>query len=246
MASLYDDPRLYDLLFKAEPHSSFYSALARRQKGSVLELACGTGQLLMPIADLGFRSVGVDLNPAMLSAARDRARIANADVRLIEGDMRSFSLDEKFSLVFVARNSLLHLHSRDDFARLFETVRKHLESGGLFAFDIFNPSVSILARKPEKRELVTRVEYPGRGTLTVEATVDYDELSQVNRATWFVSSDVDANVLIAPLHLRSIFPEELTYMLDYFGFTLEARYGDFRSSEFRSSSREQVCLCRAG
>jgi len=245
MASLYDDPRLYYLLFKAEPHSTFYRALARRQKGSVLELACGTGQLLIPIADLGFRSVGLDLHPAMLSAARGRAQTANADVTLIEGDMRSFSLDERFSLVFIARNSLLHLHSRDDFAQFFGTVRKHLESGGLFAFDIFNPNVSILARETEKRELVTRVEYPGRGMLTVETTMDYDAQSQVNRATWFVSSDVDADVLVAPLHLRSIFPEELTYMLDYFGFTLEARYGDFLSAEFRSSSRQQVCLCRA-
>jgi SAM-dependent methyltransferase len=85
MASLYDDPRLYDLLFEAEPHSTFYKALARRQKGSVLELACGTGQLLIPIADLGFRSVGVDLHPAMLSAARGRAHTTNADVSLIEG-----------------------------------------------------------------------------------------------------------------------------------------------------------------
>jgi hypothetical protein len=81
--------------------------------------------------------------------------------------------------------------------------------------------------------------------LTVEATIDYDEQTQVNRATWFVSSDADADVLVAPLHLRSIFPEELTYMLDYFGFTLEARYGDFSSGEFLSSSRQQVCLCRA-
>jgi SAM-dependent methyltransferase len=245
MPSLYDDPRLYDLLFRAEPHATFYSALARRQKGSVLELACGTGQLLLPIAKLGFRSVGLDLHPSMLSTAKGRAQTVGADVSLIEGDMRSFFLDEKFSLVFIARNSLLHLHTRDDFAQVFGNVRKHLENDGLFAFDIFNPSVSILANDPEKKDLIDRLEYPGRGTLTVEATADYDERTQVNRSTWFVSSDVDADVLIAPLHLRSIFPEELLYMLDYFGFTLEARYGDFSSAEFRSSSRLQVCLCRA-
>jgi SAM-dependent methyltransferase len=150
MASLYDDPRLYDLLFHAEPHSTFYKGLAHQQKGSVLELACGTGQLLIPIADSGFRSAGLDLHPGMLAAARSRAQTAHADVALIEDDMRSFSLDEKFSLVFIARNSMLHLHTRDDFAQFFDAVRRHLESGGLFAFDIFNPSISILARDPAR------------------------------------------------------------------------------------------------
>ena len=46
----------------------------------MLELACGTGQLLIPIAGLGLRTVGLDIHPAMLSAATDRAQSANVNV----------------------------------------------------------------------------------------------------------------------------------------------------------------------
>jgi SAM-dependent methyltransferase len=245
MSSLYDDPLLYDLLFAAEPHATFYKALAREQRGNVLELACGTGQLLVPIAELGWRGVGLDVHPAMLAAAGARARNAEVEVTLLEGNMRDFALTEVFSLVFVARNSLLHLHTRDDFRRFFASVRDHLADGGLLAFDVFNPSVSLLAGRSEQRRLVERVAYPGRGTLTVEASTDYDEQSQVNRATWFVSSEAEKDLLVAPLHLRCLFPEELTLMLEHFGFSLEARYGDFSSGPFRSSSRQQICVCRA-
>ena len=246
MASFYDDPQLYDLLFSAEPFVTFYRDLARRQKGSVLELACGTGQLLIPIASQGIRSVGLDIEPAMVSATRDRARMSKVDVDVIEGDMRNFALTERFALVFVARNSLLHLHTREDFSHFFERVREHLATDGLLAFDIFNPSVSILAQRSDERRFVQRVTHPERGTLTVEETTAYDARSQVNRSIWYISSEGGADCVIAPLHLRSIFPEELLVMLDYYGFKLEARYGDFSSGSFLSSSRQQVCLCRPG
>jgi SAM-dependent methyltransferase len=245
VSSLYDDPQLYDLLFAAEPHASFYKELARKQSGNVLELACGTGKLLIPAAELGCPTTGLDLHAAMLSAARARARNSGAAVTLIEGDMRNFGLKDRFSLVFVARNSLLHLHTRDDFCKFFEAARDHLARDGLLAFDVFNPSVSILADRTDERKIVARVIYPGRGELTVEASTDYDEQSQINRATWFVSSETERDCLVAPLHLRCLFPEELTLMLEHFGFGLLARYGDFAYAPFRSSSRHQVCLCRA-
>jgi len=245
MASLYDDPQLYDLLFTPEPFLSFYKGLAHSHDGSVLELGCGNGQLLIPIAEPGRRCVGLDNHPRMLAAAIERLAAAETDVHFVEADMRDFRLDERFSLIFVARNSLLHLHSYSDFEKFFLAVRKHLEpSVGLLAFDVFNPSVEILSQPSNVRELVERVSYPGRGIVTVEAAVDYDARSQVNRATWYASSQSEPDFLVAPLHLRCVFPEELLLMIDHFGFTLEARYGDFASTEFRSASRHQICLCR--
>ena len=244
-ASLYSDPFLYDLLFSPVHHGPFYAAAARREGGPVLELACGTGQLLVPVARTGLPAAGLDLSPEMLEAARARVEEEGVAVDLEVGDMRDFHLDRRFSLVFVARNSLLHLTSVEDLLACFASVRRHLLPGGAFVFDVFNPSVQILARPPGERFPLMAVQHPQRGQVRVEATSDYDAASQVNRATWYFSSPSDPDFRVVPLHLRSIFPQELPLLLAAGGLRLEARYGDFGGAAFGSESRHQVCVCRA-
>jgi SAM-dependent methyltransferase len=241
----YADPLLYDLMFPAEPYARFYTEEARRADGPVLELACGTGQLLVPIARNGLRAVGLDLSSTMLDAARERARSASAVVELSLADMRSFDLGEQFALVFVARNSLLHLHSAEDLISSFDRIRRHLRPGGVFIFDIFNPRVDILARQPHQRYPLMRISHPARGEVVVEATSDYDAATQVNRATWYFSQVGAPDFLTAPLHLRSIFPQELPLLLAAGGLRLAARYGNFPRAPFSSSSVRQLCICRS-
>jgi SAM-dependent methyltransferase len=242
---LYDNPELYDVLLPVSSNQlTFYKTLAERQRGAVLELACGTGQLIVPIASMGHLATGLDLSTAMLTAARRRAVGAGARVELVEGDMRDFGLGQRFSLIFVARNSLLHLSEPDEFAALLAAVRNHLAPGGILAFDIFNPDLRLLARSAGKRFLVMRVESDTLGELLVEATVDYDRRSQVDRATWFISTAGHQDKWVAPLHLRSIFPQELPVLLEKGGFRLLSRDGDYTGGRFSSASRNQVCQCQ--
>ena len=93
--------------------------LARQTSGDVLELACGTGQLTVPIATAGFPTVGLDLSAHMLTTARERSATANVSVEYVLADMRNFDLGRKFALIFIARNSRLHLHSTDLEIRAF-------------------------------------------------------------------------------------------------------------------------------
>jgi SAM-dependent methyltransferase len=66
MRTLYDDPELYDALLTAsEAQVSFYVALALRQAGDVLALACGSGQIIVPIASRGVPATGLDHSSAM-------------------------------------------------------------------------------------------------------------------------------------------------------------------------------------
>jgi SAM-dependent methyltransferase len=151
---LYDHPEVYDALLHPEAHGAHYAALADRHPGPVLELACGSGQLTVPLAKPGRPVVGLDLSPPMLAAARQRATAAGAAIEFIEADMRSFSLGRQFALIFVARNSLLHLSGAEDFVATFAAVRRHLAPGGVFAFDVFNPDVRRLARPAGERAFV--------------------------------------------------------------------------------------------
>ena len=103
-SDFYDHPDLYDALLPVGAHVPFYVDLAGQQGGAVLELACGTGQLTIPIALQGLPIVGLDQSSAMLNVARSRASAVNAPVTFVQGDMRDFSLERDFKLIFVARN----------------------------------------------------------------------------------------------------------------------------------------------
>jgi hypothetical protein len=158
--------------------------------------------------------------------------------------MRGFELGRRFSLVFVARNSLLHLSEQDEFAAFFSCVRRHLEADGILAFDVFNPSLQLLSRPRGERFHVMRKTLPSYGEVTVEATNDYDCHSQVNRATWHISTGEKRDAWVMPLHLRSIFPQELLALLAANSVHLICRDGDFVGGGFTSASPSQVCQCR--
>ena len=155
-ADFYDYPDLYDALLPVRHEVPFYVDVARQQAGAVLELACGTGQLTIPIALRGLPTVGLDLSGAMLKVAKRRASAAGASVLFLQGDMRDFALGRDFSLIIVARNSLLHLLTTADLLAAFTAVRRHLARDGVFAFDIFNPDVGLAADSSNGRPRADR------------------------------------------------------------------------------------------
>jgi SAM-dependent methyltransferase len=246
VSDFYDHPDLYDVLLPVGGEVPFYVDLARQQAGAVLELACGTGQLTIPIALCDLPTVGLDQSAAMLKVAKRRAAAVNAAVALVQGDMRDFALDREFDLIFIARNSLLHLLSTTDLHAAFSAVRRHLTADGIFAFDIFNPDLRRLARPGGQRFPVMEVITERFGPLSVEETHDYDSATQVNHATWYISTPDRRDAWIVPLVLRSIFPEELDALLSAAGLELISRFGELSRVPFGPGSRVQVCLCRRG
>jgi hypothetical protein len=82
------------------------------------------------------------------------------------------------------------------------------------------------------------------GPLFVEETHDYDPATQVNHATWYISTADRRDAWIVPLVLRSIFPEELEALLSAAGLELVSRFGELSRDPFGPGSRVQVCLCR--
>jgi SAM-dependent methyltransferase len=242
-SELYDHPELHDALLPVRGELQYYGDVAKRARGDVLELACGTGQLTVPLAQAGFRITGLDLSQPMLRVARERAAIAGVPVEHVKGDMRDFDLGRRFALIVIARNSLLHLHSAEDLMATFAMVRRHLAREGLFAFDIFNPKVSLLARPPNERFPLMEVETEAFGTLSVETTSDYDAATQVNHNCWYVSAPGKPDAWVFPLALRSIFPQELPLLLAAGGLRIKSRVGELDNRPFNSSSRVQACLC---
>ena len=240
--ALYDVPKLYDLAFGPGPCEPFYREEARRAAGPVLELACGTGRLTVPIAHDGHEIVGLDASPAMLEAARCKAEQAGVrGAMFVRADMRSFALGNKFALLIVSCNSLTHLTTNDDLKACFSRIREHLRPGATVAFDIVNPDVVSLSRAAS--EVVCLDTVLGCRGISVRETADYDPVMQIRTANWRVREGQQSDRILAPLRQRQIFPQELLLLLEAAGLKLVARYGDFVRGPFSGESLNQVCLC---
>jgi SAM-dependent methyltransferase len=229
------------------PSVDFYRADANRQGGRVLELGCGTGNKLIPIASDGQHCVGLDVSADMLAEAQHKADQSGATVTWIEGDMRAFDLGRTFDYVFIAANSLLHLHEAEDLVSCFQSVRRHLAPGARFAFDVFNPSVRLLAEADgvrRTREPLSFVD-PDRGIVSVDVAETYDAHAQVTRGTWYLSTDTEPDFVVAPLEIRSIFPQELPLLLQLGGLRLVERFGDWSGGPFAGDAPLQLCICES-
>ena len=216
----------------------------------MLELACGTGRLTIPIAQSGVGIVGLDLSPSMLAHARTKAEAAGVAINFVEGDCRSFDLGRKFALIFMAFNSMQHLHDYASLSALFANVRKHLAEGGRFVFDVFNPKIEILARSPEDRRLEREYEDPdGKGAMAFENSMVYDDASQVSHIQcYFVRRDANGKELEVrreELHLRSFFPQELDLLVRSQGFEIVEKFGNFEWKVFGGGDPKQVVVCRS-
>jgi ubiquinone/menaquinone biosynthesis C-methylase UbiE len=123
----------------------FYVELAKRSGGPVLEIACGTGRVLLAIAREGIQIDGVDNSATMLRILQSRLegepREVRGNVTLHEGDMRSFHLNKKFPLVVMPFRPMQHMGTVQDQVDALATAAAHLEDNGKLAFDVFLPEV---------------------------------------------------------------------------------------------------------
>lgn len=219
-----------------------------RGSGRILEIACGTGRLTVPLAQSGFSIEGLDLMPPMLEGARRRAEELGVSIPLHQGDCRTFRLHGRYSMVFMPFNSMLHLHTNDDLLSFWERVRLHLEPEGRFLFDIFNPNVQMLAREPGREHPC--LEYPdpedptGETKIAVSEMPGWDVATQQVRQRWIFRRRGEV-VAEGGLTLRALFPRELAALLRLGGFQVLRKWGDFDEQPYTSASPLQIVECAA-
>jgi SAM-dependent methyltransferase len=125
----------------------FYKAALPGGK-SILELGCGTGRLLLPLAGAGFEMTGLDISEPMLDGARAKLRKQQGPwPELHCADMRNFKLAARFDAATIPFNTFLHLHQRADQLSCLRSVHEHLVDGGLLLLDVFNPDWILRARQ---------------------------------------------------------------------------------------------------
>jgi SAM-dependent methyltransferase len=216
----------------------------------ILELGCGTGRLLLPLASHGYRLTGVDLSPAMLAHARRKLGDEGLDgqVTLVEQDMRTLAIDERYNLAFCVLNSFMHLLTLDEQLAALSRAFLHLNPGGLLLLDLFNPDLGRLLEPPGQLTLEKVMAGPETGHRLMKYFARrVDRGRQLIQVT-YVMDDVDdqGNVhrTLFPFSLRYLFHAELELLLRHAGFEVEAIYGSHDLDEFTGESERMIAIAR--
>ncbi len=239
------DPYTYDIEDNNDTGVAFYTALARETGGPVLEIACGTGRVSIPIARLGFAVTGLDIVPGMLDLARSKS--TDLPMRWVEGDARAFDLGEHFRLIFVTGNAFQAFLTRADQEALLARVREHLHDEGLFAFETRNPRWANLETRDEEEEWQTYTNLhriSGRD-VRVSKTQAYDHVAQILHWTTYRRwrEGGQEHTKITRIALRYTFPQELAALLYYSGFTIIRQYGDWNLEPLTAASTSIIVVC---
>jgi SAM-dependent methyltransferase len=246
----------YDALYPHVPGGddlTFISAMARDAGGPILELACGTGRLTVPLADAGFEIVGVDRSAAMLDIARAKAAglgDATRDrIRFVEADMTHFDLPERFGLVFVvARGFMLLLDMEAQFAAL-AAARQHLRPGGRLVIDLFDPRLDLLLPGPQSASRLQTGRLPSGNVVEAGPVArTNDPVRQVFEEPWrFVERDA-AGTIVREEHelltMRWTYRFEMHHLLVRAGFEVLGEFGGY-AGEPPTYGAEQIWVaCR--
>lgn len=248
----------YDLIapFYDIEHAHFaedldtYLNFAELCNGPIVELACGSGRVLLPLAHAGYEVTGVDSSAKMLTIARQQLEEAGviAHCTLVQQDICTLQLGRKFRMAFIALGSFAHLTTRKQQQQALASVRTHLSKGATFIIDISNDDARYMENlsgqvlhqgtwHDKHGTILTHFVSPAsaRDKHMLELTHFYDQHIQ--------GDPVQRTVVTTHLYLFE--RGEIELLLEQAGFTVKELYGDYDLGPYQLDSPRMLCIAEA-
>jgi len=199
----------------------FYTDVCKGGR-AVLELGCGGGRLLPVLAGVGRRVVGLDHDDALLGVARKTVEALDLDarVRLVHGDMRTFTIERRFDRIVLAFNGLWCLPGPDAMQQALANAARHLTPKGKLALDVYKADAFHSEAEPDDLaddalHPVAEVEVDGTQWLVQERSA-WDPAAQRIDAT-YVHSAADGRTATTTIRHHYLLRDALTTMLENAG-----------------------------
>ena len=249
--------KYYDQAYAAEKELTdlpFYLELARRIGGPVLELACGTGRILLPIARAGIAIHGVDNSLPMLTVLRKNLEREAKDVRelvsIFEGDMRTFRSNQKYALVTIPFRPLQHMYTVEDQIAALKTAAFHLEDDGVLAFNVFYPLFdrlySIIGEEILEMEW-TDASDPSKMVQRYFRKESLDKVNQNFSLTFIFRTWQNGKVIreeTEPLKMSYYTYPHLRALFLLAGLEIVEEYGSFAKTPLDNDAQEMIFLLK--
>jgi 2-polyprenyl-3-methyl-5-hydroxy-6-metoxy-1,4-benzoquinol methylase len=244
----FSDPPNYDIEEgeRSAPRIAFYVDLAKTIGGPVLEIACGSGLVTIPIAAQGLEVTGVDLARPMLEHARKKAEAQGLRIRWVEADARSFDLRAEYKFIFITGNAFQAFLRREDQEVLLASVKRQLAPQGVFVFETRNPSGHDLTDQSEEEFDQSYISVEGH-RVSVSSTQIYDPIAQTIYWTSYRRWNDGERDHQKETHIacRFTYPRELEALLHYNGFQIIQQFGNWNQEALSPYSPSIISICRA-
>ena len=149
----------------------------------MLDIACGTGCILLPVTNAGADADGLDLFQPMLDTARRKANELGLSPGLYRGDMADFKLPRRYALIMITFNAFCHMLTTDDQLRYLGCIRRHLLPGGPLAFDGGFPGAEWICAPQHQRVLEGETKHPRTGqTMRFYDTRGFARVAQIQHS----------------------------------------------------------------
>ena len=233
---------------------AMYAGFIAATGGPVLELGCGSGRVLVPLAEEGYAITGIDRSAVML--ARCRSAVAEAEVAngvtLRQGDMTDFDLAEKrFRFAFVALGSFQHLATLAARRAALTRLRTHVIPGATLALDLAQGDLRRVVAAAETGQVlhITTRSDPATGafvthTLAAQGGAEPGTLALTH---WYDHHQQDGPVsrVCVETEQAIITRNEIELVLAATGWRLRQVYGDHALGEWDETSPRLITLAQA-
>jgi SAM-dependent methyltransferase len=232
--------QFYDLEYgHKENDIDFYLDVAEEIGAPVLEIGVGTGRIAIPLADEGFKVVGIDNSAEMIRLAQENLKDIPKEFAqnliLFQQDMKELELNQKFPLCIIPFRAFLHNLTQEDQLATLERIYQHLEPGGILTFDLFVPLYSVISNDEwlddiEEDELA--IENSG---LTISTHVKHNpvkQLMEIKNTYKTETADNQIETNEASMTYRYVFRYEMEALLTAAGFETLHVWGGFEQQSY--------------
>lgn len=183
----------------------------------------------MPLSRRGVRVHGIELAEAMVCQLPDNG---GEGLTVSIGDFATTTIDERFDLVYLVRNTITNLNTQEAQVQTFGNAAAHLKPGGCFVIENYIPALQRLPLGETTRVFAATAEHLG--------FEEYDLATQtaVSHHTWLIEGELTR---FSTTH-RYLWPSELDLMARLAGMTLRERYSDWHRQPFTADSTAHISI----
>jgi SAM-dependent methyltransferase len=251
--SSYDDiAKYYDVDMGVNNNNDdveFYLDYANRCNNEILELACGTGRITLPLLRKGYRVTGIDSSILMLKELskkmeNDHNLLVKDNLTIHHKNMLDFNIDKQFSLILCPFCAFTYLTTETEQVIFLKNIYKHLKLNGIFIVDSFIPKYNILTQPNPVKMFDYERKIDAEKSIRRSKIIEQDLTTQINKITRNYEIFNKEGHLIEKFsmndEIRYTFKRELELLLQQNNFIIQSVYGDYKYSPFDYSADKMV------
>lgn len=220
----------------------FYKEHVPHPAARVLELGCGTGRVLIPLAGVCGFIQGIDSSEAMLAICREKlgaAGVPEEQARVTHADITDFDLGERFDLIIAPFRVFQNLESEEQIDGLFRCVGNHLAPGGTCILNVFKPNLDPEALR--RTWCTTDEHFDGEAWVDGKRIVRHHRRPRMDPEKRVIYPEIiyrrydgDAleDVSVLKIAMRCWYPDAFARLITDHGFRIIERWGGYAGEPY--------------